>query len=889
VFSLTPNATVDEGNNWVNVSWGPLALSDDSVTGGANGNYGGGNLLGNYGLTAGSQAVDYVPVNSSNLPTAADPTLITDFYGNPRPDPNNPNGFDIGAVELQPSAPVVTSISPNSGARGYSVAVTFTGSGFWGGSGGQNLPQVTLNAPAGITALNGVINVTSDTTATATLNIAQSVAVGPYQIGLIVGSTKTTTAAFNVVNPPAPTITSITPNISTRVTVSVTIKGTNLLTLLPQSQTPPGLSVTGSQIKVTVNSVSDTTITATFQIFTAEPYGQQTVFVRTLGGTATIPFTVVQPILNSITPNNGNVATSVPVTLSGQYLTGATGLAGLTGGITVSNFHAVNDSTVTATLNISATATGGARTVSVVVPGGNSTTQTFTVNNPQPATITSISPTSGVRGTTIPVTLTGTNFMPGNTINTGSNIGVGPMTINSAGTQITTTFTIGNTAATGARNITVTNSTNTPSNAVSFTVTAGTPSWTIGAMTSNPAGSATKTGTVTLRNSATGSSAGPLTLTATPTIAGTGGGGTWSITGGTCANGLVLNAGSTCTINVQYTYPTGSAAGSPTAQVTISDTGSSTGTTTQNSPNISAAGPVLASISPTSGYRGLTVPVTLSGYGLTGTTAISAGGGISATNITVVNDNSVTAKFVIGTSASTTAHNVTVTAPGGTSGAVAFTVSNPPPATITSISPASGVRGSTIPITITGTNLTAGSSINAGSNIGIGSLTISPDGTQITTTFSIVNMATVGPRNVTVTNTSGTASAPATFTVTAGTASFTVPPATGAGSMVTSPGTLTTKNGVVTVTNSASGSNAGPLTFTAAPTINKTGGPGTFSIVSGGTCTSSTVLAPGSSCTINVQYAPGTSTALSSAQVTITDTGNSGTGTTQNSPVFQAN
>ena len=37
VFSLTPNATVDEGNNWINVSWGPLALSDDSVTGGANG------------------------------------------------------------------------------------------------------------------------------------------------------------------------------------------------------------------------------------------------------------------------------------------------------------------------------------------------------------------------------------------------------------------------------------------------------------------------------------------------------------------------------------------------------------------------------------------------------------------------------------------------------------------------------------------------------------------------------------------------------------------------------------------------------------------------------------------------------------------------------------
>ena len=48
VFTLTPAATVDEGNNWINVSWGPLALSDDSVTGGMNGNYGGGNPFGNY-------------------------------------------------------------------------------------------------------------------------------------------------------------------------------------------------------------------------------------------------------------------------------------------------------------------------------------------------------------------------------------------------------------------------------------------------------------------------------------------------------------------------------------------------------------------------------------------------------------------------------------------------------------------------------------------------------------------------------------------------------------------------------------------------------------------------------------------------------------------------
>ena len=42
IFNLTPTATVDEGNNWVNLNWGPLAMTNPTVVGGLNGNYGGG-------------------------------------------------------------------------------------------------------------------------------------------------------------------------------------------------------------------------------------------------------------------------------------------------------------------------------------------------------------------------------------------------------------------------------------------------------------------------------------------------------------------------------------------------------------------------------------------------------------------------------------------------------------------------------------------------------------------------------------------------------------------------------------------------------------------------------------------------------------------------------
>jgi hypothetical protein len=57
VFSLTPAATVDEGNNWINVSWGPMAMSNESIQG-PDGNYGGGPALGNYALAPNSPAID---------------------------------------------------------------------------------------------------------------------------------------------------------------------------------------------------------------------------------------------------------------------------------------------------------------------------------------------------------------------------------------------------------------------------------------------------------------------------------------------------------------------------------------------------------------------------------------------------------------------------------------------------------------------------------------------------------------------------------------------------------------------------------------------------------------------------------------------------------------
>lgn len=89
-FTLTPAGVVDEGNNWVNVRWGPLALTSPATN----------VVLGVYaptGTAATSSAIDHgvASVTVGNTTVAAPKA---DFYGNPRP---TGSAYDIGAVELQ--------------------------------------------------------------------------------------------------------------------------------------------------------------------------------------------------------------------------------------------------------------------------------------------------------------------------------------------------------------------------------------------------------------------------------------------------------------------------------------------------------------------------------------------------------------------------------------------------------------------------------------------------------------------------------------------------------------------------------------------------------------------------------------------------------------------
>jgi hypothetical protein len=87
IFSLTPTATVDEGNNWINISWGPLSLINTVNN----------TPLGNYGPASSSSVINLIPSTANGALGAYTLAPATDFYGNAR---KTNNFVDAGAVEF---------------------------------------------------------------------------------------------------------------------------------------------------------------------------------------------------------------------------------------------------------------------------------------------------------------------------------------------------------------------------------------------------------------------------------------------------------------------------------------------------------------------------------------------------------------------------------------------------------------------------------------------------------------------------------------------------------------------------------------------------------------------------------------------------------------------
>jgi hypothetical protein len=185
------------------------------------------------------------------------------------------------------------------------------------------------------------------------------------------------------------------------------------------------------------------------------------------------------PTVLNITPNSGIIGATVNITsLTGaNFRTGATvKLVRGTSYITGSTVHAVSATNITCVLVIPSYADAGAWNVTVTNPDGqfgklingftviNSTattqpTTTATTAPPAP-TVSSITPSSGIKGTTVSITnLVGTGFQTGAVVNLSrsGNQNITASSVMASPSQIICSIALPSDSATGTWNVMVTN------------------------------------------------------------------------------------------------------------------------------------------------------------------------------------------------------------------------------------------------------------------------------------------------------------------------------------------------------------------------------------------------------------------------------------------------
>jgi uncharacterized protein (TIGR03437 family) len=367
-------------------------------------------------------------------------------------------GAPIGVAVLQGQATPATIFAPTTASRGPNVALSIANSS---ASAIYEIyyadPQVfeTLTIPVTVSYYPGLAGPGS---AAATLSLV------PASSNPNASSTDPVPRFFETSTPvilytvgacsAPPTITSISPSTGpVGSTTQVTFTGANFAYGAMINVSNPGVTVNN------ITVVNPTEITANFVVAANAALGATNVTVTTPSGTsAAASFTLAPgtPTVTTMVPSNLTAGSSVSVTLTGTNFAVGDTLTVNNPGVTISNVSVVSPTQMTATFTIAATATLGSATLTVTTTGGLTGSFLFSIGSGAPS-ITSITPPSGSVGTTLPITIVGTNFVPGATVAVSAGITVNNVSVVNA-TEIIANFVIASTAATGSVNVTVTTS-----------------------------------------------------------------------------------------------------------------------------------------------------------------------------------------------------------------------------------------------------------------------------------------------------------------------------------------------------------------------------------------------------------------------------------------------
>jgi Tfp pilus assembly protein PilV len=713
-----------------------IVLTGAGFVSGATASFSGSNITVNSTtVNSATQATVVITISAGATTGARDVTLT---------NPDAGLDTEIGLFTVN-AAPTVASTSPSSRPQGAaSQNITINGSGFVTGAGSSfSGSNVTVNSTTFVSSSQLTANITISSIAAVG---ARDVTVVNPDSGVGVGI-----GVFTVNALPAVTSTSPASRGQGAVAQNITITGAGFLS---------GAAATFSGAGITVSSttfVSATSLTAGISIAAGTTIGVRNVTVTnpdTGVATGTGVFTVnTAPTVTSTSPasrGQGAASQSIPITGTG-FVSGAALATSFSGtGITVLATTWNSATQVTAVVSIAATATTGARDVTVTNgdAGVGTGTGKFTVNTGP--NVVSASPTSRGQGAASQnIVLTGTGFVTGALASfSGTGITVVSTTVNNA-TTTTVVVTVAAGATIGARDVTLTNP---------------------------DAGLDTELGLFTVNTAPTVASTSPTSrgqgaVSQTITVTGSG-----FVTGALASFGANITTNSTnvvssTSLTANITIAVGAATGVRNVTVTNPDAGVGVGTGvfTVNT------GPTVTSIGPTSrGQGAVSQSIVITGTGFvsgTGLAASFSGTGITVNSTTWNSATQVTAVVTIAANATIGARAVTVTNPDAGAGtlAAAFTVNAAP--TLTSVLPTSGAHNTTgLSVVVTGTGFLSGANLAAafsGSGITVTGISVTTGTTKVTIVINIANNAATGARTITLTNGDGGVSpGTVTFTVT---------------------------------------------------------------------------------------------------------------------------
>ena len=627
-------------------------------------------------------------------------------------------------------APTLGALSQTSAIAGAAaVTLTVTGTNF------NSSSVVQWNGVALVTTF------TSATQLTATIPIADLATGGTALVTVfnpLPGGGASTAITFTI-NNPAPTLATLsqTSAAAGAAGFALTVTGTNFVATSV---------VDWNGVPLVTTFVSATSLTAAVPLADLATAGTfpVTVFNGLPGGgtSAAVTFTVNNPAptLASLSQNSALVgAAAITLNVTGTNFV-ATSVVDWNGTPLTTTFSSAT--LLIATVPVGDLTTAGTAAVTVVnaAPGGGtSTAVTFTINNTLPTLVT-LSQTSAIAGAAgFSLTVTGTNFVSGSTVDWN---GAALVTTFTSATQLIAAVPIADIATGGTATITIVTPAPGGGTSAPLTFTIDNPAPTLGALsqTSAIAGAAAVTLTVTGTNFNSSSVV------------------QW--------NGVTLVTTFTSATQLTATIPIADLATGGTALVTVFNPLPGGGASTAITFTINNPAPTLGELSQTSAIAGAAaVTLTVTGTNFVATSVVDWNGVPLVT--TFVSATQLTAIIPIADIANAGTASVTVfnAAPGGgTSAALTFTINNPLPTLGALSQTTANVGAAALALNVTGTNFNSSSVVDWN---GAPLVTVLISATQLTATVPAADFLAAGTASVTVVNPApgGGTTAALTFTI----------------------------------------------------------------------------------------------------------------------------